>query len=697
MSLSKDKKNLYRVFLGCVTVLIFSLFIHFKEVRVEILELGLPAGGYIVAQVDFEFPDKEATLILQQEAARDIGSIYQIDEKEIKSRRFALEKFLIENRDWRNKIPKSTFEEMYKGLDSVEESLIQSRLTDARTYQKMKESGFDVKNYQVVQSISIKKPAILPVTFWQHLEYRIIKDRAFNPQVIGYIINFFKSDKWSVDEDLESQRELRSIVESSIPEKMTKVRAGRRIIDQGEVVTDRHLDMMQAMKQELRDQRSLFQIETFIGSLIFSVLLTALGSIYLKLNHRQIYDSPSRLTLYVVILFLTFFLAKCIEHLITQSENRYVDMVRYPMIIPFCAILITVLLHKNLALFTTSILTILIGTHLAVDDTRFLFINLIASMAIILFSKSLRKRTEVFHACTYAWLSCLPVILAFKLSESQLLEETFAMDILTTFIFMIVTGVIVVAILPVLESMFDVLTDITLMEFMDPNHELLQRLSMEAPGTYQHSLVVGSLSESAARAIGANGLFCRVSSLYHDVGKLINPQYFTENQRGGFDIHQLLTPTESAQVIISHVMEGVALAKKHGLPPSFIEIILEHHGTTRVYFFYCKQLEKLDGQIDKLDERAFRYLGPKPHTKESAIIMIADTVEAASRSLDDPKEENIVKLVDRIVADKAEEGQFDECQLTFEELGIVKKSLVRTLVITRHIRIKYPEKKPIST
>jgi hypothetical protein len=218
---------------------------------------------------------------------------------------------------------------------------------------------------------------------------------------------------------------------------------------------------------------------------------------------------------------------------------------------------------------------------------------------------------------------------------------------------------------------------------------------MEAPGTYQHSLVVGSLAESAARAIGANGLFCRVSTLYHDIGKLFNPHYFTENQRGGFDIHQLLTPVESAQVIIAHAVEGEALAKKHKLPKSFVDIIKEHHGTTLVYFFYCKQIEKMGGDLEKVDERQFRYPGPKPHSKESAIIMITDTVEAASRSLDNPSEENITKLVNKIVQDKAESGQFDECQLTFEELGIVKKTIISTLSVTRHLRVKYPEKKPV--
>ena len=170
---------------------------------------------------------------------------------------------------------------------------------------------------------------------------------------------------------------------------------------------------------------------------------------------------------------------------------------------------------------------------------------------------------------------------------------------------------------------------------------LLRRLTIDAPGTYQHSVVVGNLAEAAAAAIGANGLFCRVATLYHDIGKMVTPQYFTENQQGSMNIHQLLTPQESAQVIIAHVSEGVALARKAGLPEQFIDIIKEHHGTTLVYYFYRKQLEKVGGDKTLVDEKEFRYAGPKPSSKESAIIMIADSLEAASRSLEKMNEENL--------------------------------------------------------
>jgi putative nucleotidyltransferase with HDIG domain len=327
-----------------------------------------------------------------------------------------------------------------------------------------------------------------------------------------------------------------------------------------------------------------------------------------------------------------------------------------------------------------------------VDYIPFLLLNFFAALATILFARRLHKRKKVFAVCGKVWLSIIPLFFAFNLVDNRGFDFNFVIELISSLTFLVITAVLTVALLPILESIFHVMTDMTLMEYMDPDHELLRRLSLEAPGTYQHCLVVGNISEVAARAIGANGLFCRVSTLYHDIGKLFNPHYFTENQLGGFNIHQLLTPAESTHVIIAHVPEGEALARKYHLPQSFIDVIREHHGTTMVYYFYCKQMEQMGGGATKVNEKVFRYPGPKPRSKESAIIMIADTLEAASRSMDEVTEEAVAEMVDKLVAEKAEDGQFDECQLTFEELGRVKHAIVKALMVTRHLRIKYPDR-----
>jgi putative nucleotidyltransferase with HDIG domain len=217
---------------------------------------------------------------------------------------------------------------------------------------------------------------------------------------------------------------------------------------------------------------------------------------------------------------------------------------------------------------------------------------------------------------------------------------------------MTLTGALVVTIMPVLESTFGVVTDMTLLESADLSHPLLRRLNLEAPGTYRHSLAVAALAEEAALAINANPAFCRVASLYHDIGKLAQPQYFTENQFSGFNMHQLLTPLESAQVIIAHVTEGVKLAQQYELPPSLIDVIREHHGKGLVYYFYHAQIEQCRAKAIVIEECRFRYPGPTPSSRESAIIMIADSIEAAYRSLEEVSEKATSELVESIVSDK---------------------------------------------
>ena len=212
-----------------------------------------------------------------------------------------------------------------------------------------------------------------------------------------------------------------------------------------------------------------------------------------------------------------------------------------------------------------------------------------------------------------------------------------------------------------LESIFKVMTEMSLMEFMDPNNELIRRLAMEIPGTYQHCLVLGNLAEAMAQSIRADGLLCRAATLYHDIGKLNNPHFFTENQPMGVNIHQLLTPQESAEVIISHVSDGEAIARKYRLPTAFIDVIREHHGTTLAFYFYCKELDIKGGDESRVNQAAFRYPGPKPRSKESAIIMIADAVEAASRALEELSEASITNLVNEVVKRRLDDGQFDDC------------------------------------
>lgn len=686
-----DKSLIIRALIGLFFLIMLFLYLHFREIRVEVLELDSEAERYVVSQVDFHFFDAEATLLLKQEAVRDIDSIYKINEKRIKLRRGEFEKYLIENQGWRKKAEHSTFDEMYTGVDLLEEALLRVRFTNSRTLHKMQEVSLPISNYQIFIPSQESKEIFLPKEVWAHLAKMAFSRHSFQEGTVDFLINHFKLQKWFTEEDNVAKRSLRRLVELQVPKKYTKVEAGDRIIDQGEVVTARHLAMLQAMKKSISAGRNLLHPLTIFGTALIAILLLSIGTMFLSNFHPEIFSSNKKIFLMVTILVLALLVSKVMEFLLLRTTTKLIEFVRFPLLVPFPAILICSLMSAGVATFASGFLAVVMAMTLAVHHQGFLLVNLLASLVAILSTRSLRRRKEVFIVCLKSWACCAIVVVAFHFYGNTFWGLAVVADLLTTLSFMFLTGILIVGFLPLLEAGFHIMTDVTLMEYMDPNNYLLRRLATEAPGTYQHSVVVGNLSEAAAVAIGANGLFCLVSTLYHDIGKLATPHYFTENQQGGVNIHQLLTPLESAQVIISHVSEGVAMARKEGLPEQFIDVIKEHHGTTLVYCFYAKELELVRGDESEIDERDFRYMGPKPRSKESTIIMIADSLEAASRSLDEINKETVMELLEDLVKTKIKDGQFENSLLTFKELEIVKRVLIKTIVAFGHSRVKYPK------
>ncbi len=259
--------------------------------------------------------------------------------------------------------------------------------------------------------------------------------------------------------------------------------------------------------------------------------------------------------------------------------------------------------------------------------------------------------------------------------------------------FVAICGPLMVGLLPFVERLFDIETDLSLLELGDMSHTLLKQLAQRAPGTYNHSISVASLAESAAESIGANGLLVRVGACFHDIGKMFKPNYFVENQMPGANRHDALQPELSTLVIIAHVKDGADLAKQHNVPQRIIDFIEQHHGTTLVEYFYHQAIKENEGNkdIEEVSETQFRYPGPKPQTKESAILMIADAVESATRALREPTSSRIQTLVDQIAMKKLLDGQFDECELTLVELDAIKQSLIKNLNAIHHGRIKYPD------
>lgn len=298
-----------------------------------------------------------------------------------------------------------------------------------------------------------------------------------------------------------------------------------------------------------------------------------------------------------------------------------------------------------------------------------------------------RKRNTIIKAgLLIAVLQVLTLIFMERLHI--LLPERY----LILFINGLVSSIVVLGILPVFEYLFNTATNISLLELADFHHPLLQRLVQEASGTYHHSLIVGNLSESACRAVGANALLARIGAYYHDIGKLQKPEYFSENQVSEKNKHGNLAPTMSRLIIMNHVKEGVELAKKYRLSPALTDFIQQHHGNSLVYYFYRRALENIEEDQD-VKEEGFRYPGPKPDTKETAIVLLADSVEAAARALKEPTPGKIEELVHKIINNKFIDGQLDECELTLKDLEKISAVFIRLLCGIYHNRTSYPEGK----
>jgi hypothetical protein len=675
-----------RLGIGLLFTFILAIFLHLKEIEVASLELGTHAKNYVVAQVAFEFADEEKQLIKQQQAVRDVESIYEMDKADIDSVRLEIEKEVVSS----DSIDRASSDKIFELLDALTQALLQTRFTHSKTIDQMKKAQMLTTYYEPFYPRSDMAER-LPSTIFRSVEARAFVNIKGDPKILERVVNPFKEKKWNFKRDIQAEKNVRDALFESVAKVYTKVEPGERIVDQGQLVMPRHITKLQAMKKKMLQERKFFHPTTFLGSFLLAFLFVFITCVYLKMKQPHFLQSAKKLALFSSIGVIALLFSKVIEKVLVEHTTHLIDIVQYPLFVPFATILIAVLINTELALFSTAVLAVIFTITLAVDDAKFLTINLVASLVCLYSARHLRKRTEIFKMVMKGWFACLLVIFSFQLMDGSIWSSSVTQDIISTFIFMLFTAILCIGLLPPLESVFQLMTNITLMEYLDPNNPLLRRLSIEAPGTYQHSLVLANLTESAAIAIGANSVFCRVATMFHDIGKVYNPQYFTENQQAGFNMHQLLTPEESAQVIIEHVTKGELLARQYKLPQSFINVIREHHGTTLVYYFYKEELKRQGEDPSKVDEAKFRYPGPKPRTKESAIIMIADTVEAASRALETFTEEEMNQFVNRLVHQKAEDGQFDHCDLTFEELGQIKRTLIKNMIVLAHRRIKFPK------
>jgi len=348
--------------------------------------------------------------------------------------------------------------------------------------------------------------------------------------------------------------------------------------------------------------------------------------------------------------------------------------------------MLCILLFDNMG--AAFLITLALSVSIASLSSRpfpLLLLFLISGIFAIILAKGARKRVTIIRA---GFILGIVQVLSLIFIERFSLSSPYRYSGL--FLNGVVSSVIVLGILPVFEYLFKTFTNISLLELADFNHPLLQRLILEAPGTYHHSLMVGNLCENACNVVGANALLARIGAYYHDIGKLSKPDYFSENQCVQESKHDTLTPTMSRLIIMNHVKEGVELAKKYKLNPALIDFIQQHHGTGLVYYFYRRALENLDYDQEIKDD-VYRYPGPKPSTKEAAIVLLADSVEASTRSLKDPNQPKIEEMVHKVINNKFIEGQLDECDLTLKDLEKISAVFIRILGAIYHSRVIYPE------
>jgi cyclic-di-AMP phosphodiesterase PgpH len=417
--------------------------------------------------------------------------------------------------------------------------------------------------------------------------------------------------------------------------------------------------------------------ERIAGLVLFIAVIFVFLVIYLKHDQQEILADSEAVTL-LGLIFISGIL-------VIQLLKLW-----FPLATPIAGFVIItgLLLSRSLAItvgiILSSILAIFNGFNF-----QYFYVQLIGSAICVAYIKQIRNRSDL----TRLGLRVIVVNL-FSILTMHLFGKVGLKEIGTDFVMGIVSGassiLLVLGTLPSLETFFSRITNIKLLELADFNLPLLKRLMIEAPGTYHHSLIMASIAEQAAEAIGANSLLARVGAYYHDIGKLSNPEYFIENQQTIGNPHDPLTPTMSSLVVISHIKDGVALAQKSNIDRVIIECIEQHHGTSLIHYFYHKALE----QNKDIDTASFRYPGPKPKTKVSAILMIADASEAACRTLDDPTISRLRDTVEKIINNKFTDGQFEKCPITLQDLSKISESIVVSLSGIYHARIEYQESRP---
>ena len=472
------------------------------------------------------------------------------------------------------------------------------------------------------------------------------------------------------------------------------IEKGAILVRKGEPVTGEDLLKLEALYEGRGRGETLGII---LGFVFFTCFFIASFYVFSTKNIRKVSPTNKDLLFLLLILISSLGMARIsgviAEGLMETFPGIPLNSYYYFFPVAAGAMLVRIVLNSETALLYSIFVSLLTG--LLLNEGIFLPVfYLIGSIVGAHNVARCDQRSQLIKAGLLVGLTNFLLIAFQGISTARFFEADILFGLVMGLAGGIVAGMIVVGLAPIVESIFGYTTDIKLLELANLDQPILKEMLMKTPGTYHHSMIVGNLVEAGAKAINVNPLLARVSAYYHDIGKIKKPQYFIENQMAGYNRHDKLTPSMSSLVLVSHVKDGVELAREHKLGNKIIDILRQHHGTRLINFFYQKAKEQEKPGVQEVDERDFRYLGPKPQTKEAGLVMLADAVEAASRTLDDPTPARIKGLVQKIINDIFIDGQLDECELTLKDLNEIAKSFNIILNAIHHHRIEYPDSQP---
>ena len=656
-----------------ITVAIIVWFLPRNEGRMYRYDVGKPwMYGSVIAKFDFPiYKTDEAIKHEQDSLLKHFQPYYSLNPLIEKKQ---VERFLHDYEQGINGLPKE-----YVGIV-------------ARQMQEIYQMGIINTN----EYNNIFKDSTSMIRFVSGKNAKSLKVSSFYSTIAAYE-HIFANEKLAAQRAILSRCNLNNYIEanivydkeksdaekndmlSSIPLASGMVMSGQKIIDRGEIVNDYTCRVLNSFDKEMK-RRSSTQDEimtTFIGQILFVLILVMMFTSYLTLFRKDYFEKPRSITmLYTMITLFPILVSMMMKH---NFFSVY--------IIPFAmaAIFVRVFMDSRTA-FITHVTMILICAAAVKYQYEFIIVQLASGLVAIYSLRELSKRSQIFITAILVTISSCIVYLALQLMQDN---QVFNIDP-SMYTYFIINGIFLLLSYPMMyliEKLFGFISNVTLFELSNTNKGLLRNLSEIAPGTFQHSITVGNLAAEIANRIHANSLLVRTGALYHDIGKMTNPVFFTENQ-AGVNPHDQLSDLESAQIIISHVTEGLKLAEKFNLPGIIKDFISTHHGTGLTKYFYINYCnEHPDEQVDK---EMFQYPGPNPFTREQAILMMADTVEAASRSLNEYTEESISTLTNKLIDSQVAGGFFRECPITFRDIALAKSVLIERLKSIYHTRISYP-------